>query len=108
MGRVRDHDLEVATVNHIDLPRRSGDDIVERLRLLWTEPIDDAALYTVISEAADAIEARDAEIVRLRAEVERLRAAGDRLDDSLRRHMMACGVADARQARDAWLEARRG
>ena len=66
-------------MNHIDLPRRSGDDIVERLRR-W----DDGRISThyegcwdshpvcAIVLAADTIEARDAEIVRLRAEVERL------------------------------------
>lgn len=42
-----------------------------------------------------------------RAEIERLRAAGDALADNLRRHQMACGVNDASAAVAAWEEARR-
>lgn len=41
-------------------------------------------------------------------EIERLRAAGDAMADNLGRHVMACGVNDARQALAAWQEARRG
>ena len=66
------------------------DDIVERLRLLWTEPIDDAVLYAVISEAAD--------------EIERLRAAGDALVGALENNLMATAVVLVNQ----WKEARRG
>lgn len=72
-----------------------SDDIVERLRLLWTEPIEDAALYTAISEAAD--------------EIERLRAAGDRLAAAV--NAVACSGPQDEMAEltDAFLdwEARR-
>ena len=55
-----------------------SDDIVERLRLLWTEPIEDAALYTAISKAADEIE-------RLRAEVDECDQLRERMADILHR-----------------------
>ena len=105
-----------------------NDDIVERLRR-W----DDGRISThyegcwnshpvcAILLAADAIEERDAEIVRLRAEVERLRAAGDALADNLRQmedcyHSRTCkGLRDESTdnctslvALAAWNEARRG
>jgi len=40
-------------------------------------------------------------------EIERLRAAGDALAFDLRRHLMACGVKDARQSLVTWDEARK-
>ncbi len=83
-------------------------DIVERLRN-WDdgrvsthyEGCWDSHPVCAILLAADAIEARDAEIARLRA-------AGDALAGNFRRHVMACGVNDGRESLSAWEEARRG
>ena len=71
----------------------SGDLVAALRQLFYPDQIE--------WEAADAIEARD-------AEVDRLRAAGDALAAALRRHQMACGVNDASAAVAAWKEARRG
>lgn len=58
-----------------------ADDIVKRLRLLWTEPFDAVALYETINATAAEIVRMQAEIVRLRAEVavlrDELRLAGE-------------------------------
>jgi hypothetical protein len=48
------------------------------------------------------------EVMRLRAEVERLRAAGNAMADNFRRHVTACGVNDGRESLSAWEEACRG
>lgn len=67
----------------------SGDDIVQRLRnwdggiISHWDGCFDSHPVCAIRLAADAIEARDAEIERLQAEVERLRAAGDALYDEV-------------------------
>jgi hypothetical protein len=40
-------------------------------------------------------------------EIEELQAAGDALANDLRRHLMACGVHDARHTLAAWQKIRR-
>ena len=110
----------------------SSDDIVERLRRWddggisthWTGCFDSHPVCAIVF-AADAIEARDAEIVRLRAElaaervgrawiiindltaeVERLRTAGDALAAARHRDLGRSTLDD--QLLDAWQESRRG
>ena len=103
-------------------------DIVDRLRLLWTEPIDDVALYeTINATAAEIVRLRTerdasraeverqratilllglADIERLTAEVERLRAAGDALAVRYRKTFGLDGMFDAELRQ--WEAARRG
>lgn len=52
-------------------------DIVERLRERAYGPRFDVKPYNLLLDAAEAVEARDAEIQRLRAEVERLEKKAD-------------------------------
>jgi hypothetical protein len=71
------------------------DDILERLRNRYPDVVHPHLLT-------------DAELIGAAVvEIERLRAVGDALADTLRRHVLACGVNDGREAMRAWQEARR-
>lgn len=78
----------------------SGDDIVCHWHGLGLIESDDGWSCPACTKPSN--------VKALLAEIERLRGAGDALADNLRRHVMACGVHDARQALAAWEEARRG
>ncbi len=81
-------------------PTGAQDDIVEQLE--WHNTcVRNADGLCLLQQALYKIEHQQAEI-------ERLRAAGDALADTLRRHVLACGVNDGREAMRAWEEARRG
>ena len=81
----------------------SSDDIVRRMELMDVPPgsYDEETLYDAV-----------AEIKRLRAEIERLRAAGDALAATWpEEDRCGCNNKDCRAvvaAYDAWQEARRG